>query len=77
MEEHNHKRFKSLPHSLRIAYDFRSNFKIHLNVCRLSSNVLEGTPVITSHNYKLGVKFLEADAQLVFCSPHYQTGIRS
>ena len=35
MEEHNHKRLKSLPHSLCIAYDFRNDLKIHLNVCRV------------------------------------------
>ena len=33
MEEHNHKRFKSLPHSLRIVYDFNDALKTHLNVC--------------------------------------------
>ena len=32
--EHNHKRFKSLPRSLRIAYDFSDALKTHLNVCR-------------------------------------------
>ena len=31
MEEHNHKRFKSLPRSLRIAYDFSDAMKTHLN----------------------------------------------
>ena len=35
MEEHDHKRFKSLPRSLRMAYDFRNDLKIHLNVCRV------------------------------------------
>ena len=35
MEEHDHKRFKSLPHSLRIAYDFSDALKIHLNVWRV------------------------------------------
>ena len=33
MKEHNHKCFKSLPRSLRIAYDFNDALKIHLNVC--------------------------------------------
>ena len=35
MQEHDHKRFKSLPRSLRIAYDFSDALKIHLNVCRV------------------------------------------
>ena len=37
MAEHNHmyKRFKSLHRSLRIAYDFRNDLKIHLNVYRV------------------------------------------
>ena len=35
MEEHNHKCFKSLPHSLHIAYDFSDALKTHLNVCRV------------------------------------------
>ena len=35
MEEHNHKCFKSLPRSLRMAYDFRNDLKIHVNVCRV------------------------------------------
>ena len=35
MEEHNHKCFKYLPRSLRIAYDFSDALKIHLNVCRV------------------------------------------
>ena len=35
MQEHDHKRFKSLPRSLRIAYDFSDALKVHLNVCRV------------------------------------------
>ena len=35
IEEHNHKRFKSLGCSLRIAYDFSDALKTHLNVCRV------------------------------------------
>ena len=35
MEEHNHKHFKSLPHSLRIAYDVSDALKTHLNVCQV------------------------------------------
>ena len=36
MEEHNYKRFKSLPRSLRIAYDFSDTLKIHLKFVELS-----------------------------------------
>ena len=35
MEEHDHKCFKSLLRSLRIAYDFSDALKTHLNVCRV------------------------------------------
>ena len=35
MEEHNHKRFKSLLRSLRNAYNFSDALKTHLNVCRV------------------------------------------
>ena len=35
MDEYNHKRFKSLPRSLHMAYDFRNDLKIHLNVCQV------------------------------------------
>ena len=35
MEEHKHKRFKSLPRSLRTTYNFRNDLKIHLNVCQV------------------------------------------
>ena len=35
IEEHNQKHFKSLPCSLRIAYNFSNALKIHLNVCRV------------------------------------------
>ena len=35
MEKHSHKHFKSLPRSLRIAYNFSNALKIHFNVCRV------------------------------------------
>ena len=35
LEEHNHRFFKSLSRSLRIAYNFSNALKIHLTVCRV------------------------------------------
>ena len=35
MEEHNRKRFNSLPRSLRITYNFSDALKTHLTVCRV------------------------------------------
>ena len=35
LEKHNHKLFKYMPRSVRIAYDFSNAFKIHFNVCQV------------------------------------------